>query len=369
MFVGLAGSSRAGASPRLPGHRAEWAWLCGPLRGPKHWLPPCETTPMVSPESIPVERLSHLHFDKLQLFSRYRRHRVFTAEDLLAIAKAEFRDAAEQGVAFGLVREGALLGLCVVRPLDWDSSHFGLSMGRLMLSAAPGVDDADLDRLVQSTLREALPVLDLWHLSCEVDIDDYACLNALLRARFDILDIKRTWCTTRLRPDIDVVRNVRSVRPYRATDLPVVREMLADIHFPSRFSRDPLLSPGLVSTMYEKWFHRLLEQSLAGDALAMVFERQGRVVACGAVDEVDFGFAGLGQKMMSGGLYACTRGGVGGYAPVMHTLISESVRRNGIGDTTASLNNTAVARVLEGFRSYSGSVIRYALRLNASART
>lgn len=321
---------------------------------------------MLSLEKIEAERLVSLDLDGLQLFSRYRRHRLFSADELRAIARAEFRDAAEKGVAFALVQGEAVLGLCVAYPLEWDSTHFGLSMGRVVLNAAPDVPGASLSDLVQRTLQAGLRNFELRHVSCEVDIDDYACLNVLLGRGFEILDLKRTWCASRLREDIDFVRNRRSVRPYCAQDAGAVEQILQNTHFPSRFARDPFLDPSRVRNMYELWFRRLLDKSLAGRALAVVFERQGSVVSCGAIDEVDFSFAGLRQTMMSGGLYACTSRGVGGYAPIMHHLTSESIRRHGVVDTTASLNNTAVARVLDGFRSYSGSVIRYCLRLNAS---
>ena len=95
---------------------------------------------------------------------------------------------------------------------------------------------------------------------------------------------------------------------------------------------------------------------------AIVYERQGRLLSCGAIGETDFGYAGLPHRLRTGSLYAGSTDSVGAYTPVLYQLIMEALESHGLVDTTVSMNNVTVCRIIEGFRSYKSAAAAYSLR-------
>ena len=136
--------------------------------------------------------------------------------------------------------------------------------------------------------------------------------------------------------------------------------LVRETDFPSRFSRDPHLQPKKVKALYEKWFHNLLADP---NANAIVYERQGAILACGAIGQVNYAYAGLAQCLRTGSLYAGNAKAVGAYTPVLFRLIMDALDSHGLVDTTVSMNNVAACKILEGFRSYKSAAAAYSLRL------
>lgn len=300
-------------------------------------------------------------FSSLQIFSRFRRHPGFSAADQLTIFRHELTEALDQGGACrALFLDGRIVAVLSVRQLNWDSEHFGLPMARMQIAAA---DAVPVDAIAELVGNAAVQFRQhARHYSLEVDIDDYSCLNGALTAGFQVMDLKRTYCAQRLREDIDFIRLSSRVRPFREEDRDAVRALVAQVDFVSRFSRDNTLDGERSRALYQRWFESLLKEG-ESSVIALVFQRAGKVAACGVIEETDLSRYGVSRRLFSGGLYASGSSGAGGYIPVMHALTTEAARRHGIVDTTVSLNNTAPCRVLESFRSYSGTVTRYALRL------
>lgn len=302
-------------------------------------------------------------FSGLQLFSRFRRHPGFSTEDQLTIFRHELLEALDQeGACEALFLEDRIVAVLAVRPLRWDSDHFGLPMARMQIAAADTTPVSAIAELVSRSAAQFRKNSAVRHYSLEVDIDDYCCLNGALGAGFQVMDLKRTYCARKLRDDIDFIRLSSRVRPFREEDRDAVRALVAQVDFVSRFSRDNTLDGERARVLYQRWFESLLKEA-DSSVIALVFQRAGKVAACGVIEETDLSRYGVQKRFFSGGLYASGSSGAGGYIPVMHALTTEAARRHGIVDTTVSLNNTAPCRVLESFRSYSGTVTRYALRL------
>lgn len=299
----------------------------------------------------------------LRIFSRFRRHPGFSAADQLTIFRQELIEALEQGGAcHALFLNEQLVAVLSVKSLGWDSEHFGLPMARMQIAAVDNTPADYISELVDAVAKQFRQRSAARHYSLEVDIDDYPCLNGAVGAGFQIMDVKRTYCAQRLREDLDFIRLSSRVRPFCEADRDAVRSLVAQVDFVSRFSRDVTLDAARSRALYQLWFESLLKE---GDSsvIALVFQRAGKVAACGVIEETDLSRYGVSKRLFSGGLYASGSSGAGGYIPVMHALTTEAARRHGIVDTTVSLNNTAPCRVLESFRSYSGTVTRYALRL------
>lgn len=307
-----------------------------------------------------AEQLAGLDMSSLVTFSRLRRYPGFSLESLVAILRADVAGwlADDGGYCQIIVGDDEKpLALACLHVLRWDTEHFAMPMFRLQLfcSASAKVDQVEM--LVRRVL-EGFGCQRGDHLSVEIDIDDYAGLNALVGIGFRIFDLRRTYCTNRMRQDIDFVRMRTRVRPYRKADYPAVMALVAQVRFPSRFSRDPSIPPELTAGMYEKWFGKLLA-SHSSSANAVVYERQGEVVACGAIGEKNYQYAGVDLQLRTGSLYAGKADVVGAYTPVLYQLIVDALESHGLVDTTASMNNVTVCRVLDRF--YKSAATSYSL--------
>ena len=300
-------------------------------------------------------------------FSRLRRFPGFAVDILTAILDADLTvwlDKDGGRAAFLLDENERLVALGCLVPMAWDSLHFDIPMSRLQLALALDTDMQQCRELVMALLDDA-GVRAGHHISAEVDIDDYASLNTLTSLGFEVLDLRRTYCTNRMRDDIDFIRMSSRTRHYQPEDHQTVMALVAQTTFPNRFSRDAMIDPERVSAMYSRWFDNLLS-SHEKTANAVVYERGGEVIACGAIGEKDYGYAGVPIAIRTGSLYAGRPDSVGAYVPVLYRLIIEALVSHGLVETTVSMNNVTVCRVLEGFRSYKSAAASYSLRLRVS---
>lgn len=307
-------------------------------------------------------QLAVLDMSTLVTFSRLRRYPGFSVENLVAILRADLAGwlADDGGYCLVMVDDADKpVALACLHLLRWDAEHFAMPMFRLQLFSSANAGARQVEALVRRVL-DGFGCQQGDHVSVEIDIDDYSGLNALLEIGFRIFDLRRTYCTNRMRQDIDFVRMRTRVRPYRDADHHAVMALVGQVRFPSRFSRDPSISPDLAAGMYEKWFGRLLAAH-GSSANAVVYERQGEVVACGAIGEKDYQYAGVDLRLRTGSLYAGRPDAVGAYTPVLYQLIVDALESHGLVDTTASMNNVTVCRVLEGFRSYKSAAASYSL--------
>ncbi|MEY1661991.1 hypothetical protein [Isoalcanivorax beigongshangi] len=250
---------------------------------------------------------------------------------------------------------GHLQALCALVPLAWDSAHFGQPMARLQLLRSTGVAETDCARLVDCALAT-----ESGHLSAEVDVADYLSFNLLARRGFELLDTRRTYCAYAPRKP-QLGRRRQGIRPYRTADRAAVLEIVADTRFPSRFYRDDGLAPARVAAMYHQWFARLLDDH-GRSSDAVVYEREGQVLACGAIGERDFSAAGVPLRARTGSLYAGLPSATGAYLPVLEMLISRALETYDFAETTVALQNTAACRALESFTAVYATATSYSLR-------
>lgn len=295
---------------------------------------------------------------RLAIRTRYRGF--LSREDEVALFRGDLLSALEAGgICLAARDESGIAAITAVAPLAWDSRHFGVPMGRLLIAADAGCSGAVLMEVVEAAVSQARARLGLCHLSAEMDIDDYACLNALLGRGFELLDVKRQYRWSSL-AGVRAPKFLSRVRPYEAKDRVRVMDMVEAARFESRFSRDPALDRTAVNRLYRMWFEQLLDEP--GRAIVVVFERAGQVQGCGAVERVELQVPGHAARLMDRGLYVSGPGGVGGYYPVIYGLAARALATYDMVQTSVSLNNHAATRVLEHMRGASAS-IRYALRL------
>lgn len=310
--------------------------------------------------SMQPANLPPLDLSSLTAFSRLRRYPGFSSEDLEKILWADFQDWIEKGGEYQTLEEnGSITALACLHPLEWDSDHFSIPMFRLQLLGGVHTTTEQYRALTQELLSRPNKSGGK-HISMEVDIDNYNALNAVTALGFEVLDLRRTYCTNRIRNDIDFLRMTHCTRLYQKKDYEAVMHLVKNRDFPSRFSRDQYLSSIKVRSMYQQWFHKLLTSP---NTIAIVYEKNEEVIACGAVDEVNFKYAGLPHRLGSSSLYAGNKLSAGAYPPVIFRLIEESLHSYGLGEATVSMNNVTVCKILEGFRSYKSAAAAYSLRL------
>lgn len=299
---------------------------------------------------------------RIRWYSRYRRHPGFAENEIHAYQTARFKEACRHAVAGRfLVADGALQAYALVVPAEWDSSHFGLSMATVRMGGDPDIDVVRLAPVLEAAIADARAGHSVRHFSVELDCDDYTSINAAIRCGFEILDLKRTYCTNRLYLNPTYEKFGSSIRPYRQEDFADIQHILRTVRFESRFTRDRVLDPGKSQELYTHWFNTLLGQ--AGTATSiMVGERNGTVVACHALGEVDLSAYGVSRKVRAGSLYACTGAGAGMYGPILYRSTRLALVSHGIVEATVSLNLPVTARVVEGLRP-NRAVTSYSLRL------
>lgn len=233
-------------------------------------------------------------------------------------------------------------------------------MAKLTLAAAPTHPQATLQSLLKeafSTIKQEPKSL---HISCEVDIDDYHCLNALIGFGAEILDIKREYRWTSLK-GIQAPKFLSRVRDYQPEDKESVIQLLEQSHFESRFSRDQLLDQRKTKKLYEIWLEKLLDGK-EKDRIALVMERNSQVQACGTIEKQDLSYAGVNVQLMSGGLYVSCAEAIGSYYPIIYSLTNRASTFCDSSQTCVSLNNHAAVKVLEKMNLGTAST-RYALRI------
>lgn len=319
-------------------------------------FPATIATKLHSPETI-----SRLNLGGLTIQTRYRGHPQLNRTDHENLFRHELVCAVESGgICASISCENETAAICAIKPLTWDSQHFGYPMAKLTLAAAPIHPPATLHCLLKETFSTIKQETASLHISCEVDIDDYPCLNALIGFGAEILDIKREYRWTSLK-GIQAPKFLSCVRDYQPEDKAKVMQLLEESHFDSRFSRDQLLDQRKTEKLYQIWLEKLLDGK-ENDRIALVMERNGRVQACGTIEKQDLSHAGVNVQLMSGGLYVSCAEAIGSYYPIIYSLTNRASIFCDSSQTCVSLNNHSAVKVLEKMNLGTAST-RYALRI------
>lgn len=157
-----------------------------------------------------------------------------------------------------------MLDASTCRFLDWDSSHFGLRIGRVM--PAETAEDPHL--------REALQWADSLSMDCM-----YLLLNSGARSRIRLasslgwrmVDIRVT-LSARLS---DLAQGAPGVRHANPDDIPCLMEVARRSHRDSRFYADGNFPVAACDELFAKWIERsILDRSFAGAVLVPEAEGQ-----------------------------------------------------------------------------------------------
>lgn len=175
---------------------------------------------------------------------------------------------------------GEISGLASIERLDWDSRHFGVSMARLELVVASGLEALAARELILTALR-LCSELGIRHVSCRLHLGVQNALEALTDCRFRAVGVKLSLRATTVGiKSAQAVPGVR-LRDFRAQDAARVRELAGLAVIDSRFHRDGRFDPGPVRSLYENWVERTWKRESGQITVA---EQGGEVVAFLAAD-------------------------------------------------------------------------------------
>jgi dTDP-4-amino-4,6-dideoxy-D-galactose acyltransferase len=186
------------------------------------------------------------------------------------------------------------------RLLDWDSSHFGLRIARVM----PSKPDEEL-------FREALSWADLASIDCMyllVDSDDATAIRLANHFGWRIVDLRVT-LAARLS---DVAPGAAGIRYANTEDISYLRQLAERSHRDSRFYADGNFPAAACDELFAKWIDRSVrDRDFAGSVLVPQIEanRPAGYITCAvkegvgqigliAVDE-NFRKMGVGGRLLA----------------------------------------------------------------------
>lgn len=302
-----------------------------------------------------------INFSRLDFYCKYRDYPGFSGGDI-AMLRSNYIGRMLSAPVVKMVSSGIFCSVLVsVKELDWDSTHFNLSMARVDVLCAGDAHISIVSKVVLDAVYEYRRKTGCRHYSIEVDLDDYPVMNACFSAGFEVLDYKRTYFTNRVASQGSYKKFSSNIRHYELSDRGDVLALVAEVPFSTRFTRDRYLDQSRAQKMYALWFERLLD-AYPHESNVLVSIRHGGIVSCAAIGQIDFSEEGIERRIRGGSVYASRSEGVGMYAAAMLQLTKEALVSHDLIEATVSLNSSSAIRVLEGIRP-NRSVMHCCLRL------
>jgi hypothetical protein len=281
-------------------------------------------------------------------YNDLRRYRIVSKEKQAAWLLHIFDACARGGKAWVLNSGDDVSAAAAVRPLEWDTSIFGIKMGQIPVLAHRGRETpaADLARLLDAVLdgcrRDGLK-----HLNIRVDADDIALVQALESRGFYLADTIVTYIFIPRRQELGHFKYLFTTRTYRGEDrdevLAVGRE--AYKNFFGRYHADPHLPKAQCNLLYALWTQKLLDGGIAERII--VSERRGKIVGFLGYVLNRAIFESTGVKCVGGGLGGCTPEGFVAYAAILEEAMREGMHRYDMQDFETQLNNVNIIRIYQ----------------------
>ncbi len=281
-------------------------------------------------------------------FKPYRQYRAYSRREQQAILLADIDATLAVAGEFSHVTSlEAPRAAVIARPLPWDSTYFGVPMGRLdYVLTSPEATAADRRDVVAAACTAARDA-GLRHLTARVDVGDLVTLAVLEDAGFRTMDALATYI---MRPGKDVPRGVRSVGPVRLatlSDADAVLEITREAYrgYRGRFHLDANIPPGRADGFYEEWARQCLAGVMA-DLVMVSEDSAGRVIGYLAHRRRQPAST-IGMPIYGGGLGACRRDAPGAYASLIRDSAVWAHERGAVAECQTQNANFPVIRVYE----------------------
>jgi hypothetical protein len=282
-------------------------------------------------------------------FKTYRNYRILSRRKQSAVMRAEIDRVRQTSGSFAVVAgERADGAVAIARPLAWDSTFFGVPMGRIdFLLRSPDATSECLRRVVNEAL-DGFRGAGVKHVAAKLDVADVDAVNAVESAGFRLMDALVTYIAHPRRPPMRRVKEVGHIRPFESADAQQVLEVTAEAYrdFRGRFQRDPHLPPARSAEFYLEWARQCIAGVMA-DRIYVSDDGHGRVIGWASVKRAEPVSTAGEIVVSSGSLGACRPDRPGAYAALIGTAAIENHAAGALTEASTQNFNFAMIRVLE----------------------
>lgn len=300
---------------------------------------------------IEIEKLDTSSLDEVKTlienypFSDYRRYKTVKADKEYLYRHIT---SANENIMCAMI-SGKLAGIISFKMLPWDTSLFGIKMGKIEHIIVSSLLEPAAQRTVIEILLQGVSDFakrnNIQHISIKADTDDNLLIIELQRAGFYIADCLITYINeiNVKQPDIPSLFNIRE---YRRDDKERIIEISQEAYknYSGRFNTDPHIPRDKGLEFYIEWTKNCCNGSMAD--VMLVAERKGKVIGfiCHKLNEI---LNGLSGKIKYGGhgLSAASKEGKGAYVSLVAALVKHSVAASTIVDYDTQINNFDVIRI------------------------
>jgi hypothetical protein len=216
-------------------------------------------------------------------FNDFRRYRSVSTTACKKYLKGIVQEALENKAAhsWAAYRGSELVGLSIMVPLHWESTHFGKRMASLITV----IDDSgyhqtfdSADRLIDKALRYA-SVEKVHHLNIRVDVEEIAVIHVLEKHGFRMMDTLLTYAYDKNKTKLPDLQPKYEICPFSPED----RNSIVNIakssfkNYPNRFNLDVNIPHEKAHSFYTEWAKNCCNGAMAEEIL--VAKRKGKIVA------------------------------------------------------------------------------------------
>lgn len=283
-------------------------------------------------------------------YNPYRNYRLQSRRLQAAVLRAEI-DAAMQSADDRLATvagEGERTVVAICRSLPWDTSFFGLGMGRLdYLLRGAAADRATMADAVSGAL-DRCRARGVKHVAARMDVADVDGIAVLEDHGFRLMDALVTYLYHPKRPPPPPVKAVGRVRPFTTDDTEQILEITTEAYagFRGRFHLDPHISSTRAEEMYLEWARKCCTGERA-DRLFVAEAEAGRLNGWASVRRVEPASSAGGVPIFLGGLGACRRNRPGAYSALIRAAAAENHAAGAATEAQTQNYNFKTIRVYE----------------------
>jgi hypothetical protein len=282
-------------------------------------------------------------------FKPYRNYRLLSRQRQSKVMHAEVDATLRAPDGFGLVVErSAAAAIAFGKRLSWDSTFFGVPMGRIeYLLRSSDADRATVRAAVQSAL-DRFRALGICHVAIRLDVGDAETLTIVEDEGFRLMDAIVTYISHPKQPPPRAPKAVGLIRPFVDGDLDQVLEITRDAFqdFRGRFQADPHLPRDRSEEFYLEWARKCCSGEMAERTL--VADGGGRqLIGWASVRRAEPVTSVGGVGVSSGSLGACRPERPGAYAGLISAIATENHAAGVLTEAQTQNANFPMIRVLE----------------------
>lgn len=281
-------------------------------------------------------------------YNDLRRYRLVNREKQAAYLMQRLQQCMEGGLVLCVEKGGETVAAAGFRPLQWDSSIFGVEMGQIaaIIHDPARVSREDLEALIDNLTGECRS-RGIKHLTTRIDADELSLAQSLESRGFYLVDAIVTYTFIPRRQELGHFKHLYQTRIYREEDREAVLHVAntAYQNYLGRYHADPHLPNEAANRLYQIWTEKFLQEGFAERII--VAERKGKVIGfLGYRMQHDI-LKATGVRAVGAGLGGCLPEGLGAYSALLETAMREGMHRYDMQDFETQLNNINIVRIYQ----------------------